>query len=95
MISSVWSAYSIELLYLTDGAKSGFLLDELDAAAADPALGDAGALAAEEDDRRVLHERTLIAPAMLAMPGPSVPMHRPGLPVMRDAASAMNPALSS
>lgn len=36
-----------------------------------------------------------MAPAMLAMPGPSVPMHRPGLPVIRDAASAMNPALSS
>lgn len=36
-----------------------------------------------------------IAPAMLAMPGPSVPMHSPGLPVIRDAASAMKPALNS
>ena len=35
----------------------------------------------------------IMAPAMLAMPGPSVPMHRPGLPVMRDTASAMKPAL--
>ena len=51
MISSVWSAYSIELLYFTDAREKGFLLDELDAAASDPALGDAGALAAEEDHR--------------------------------------------
>ena len=36
-----------------------------------------------------------IAPAMLAMPGPSVPMHSPGLPVIREAASAMKPALNS
>ncbi len=36
-----------------------------------------------------------MAPAMLATPGPSVPMHRAGLPVIRDAASAMKPALSS
>ena len=54
-ISSVWSAYSIDALYFTDGAKSGFLADELDAAAANPSLGDPGALAAEEDHRRVLH----------------------------------------
>ena len=33
-----------------------FLLDELDAAAAHPPLGDARPLAAEEDHRRVLHE---------------------------------------
>ena len=56
MISSVWSAYSMELLYLTEGAKKAFLLDELDPAAAHPALGNAGALAAEEDHRRVLHQ---------------------------------------
>jgi hypothetical protein len=31
----------------------------LDASAPDPALGDAGALAAEEDHRRVLHEGAL------------------------------------
>ena len=37
----------------------------------------------------------IIAPAMLATPGPSVPMHSPGLPVIREAASAMKPALSS
>jgi hypothetical protein len=37
----------------------------------------------------------IIAPAMLATPGPSVPMHNPGLPVMRETASAMKPALSS
>src|SRR3546814_2159204 len=34
-----------------------FLLDELDAAATDALLGDAGALAAEVDDRRVLDQR--------------------------------------
>ncbi len=59
MISSVWSAYSIELLYFTDGVEKRFLLDELDAAAAHPPLGDAGPLAAEEDDRRVLHQGAL------------------------------------
>ena len=37
----------------------------------------------------------IIAPAILATPGPSVPMHRPGLPVIRETASAMKPALSS
>jgi hypothetical protein len=37
----------------------------------------------------------MIAPARLAMPGPSVPMQRPAFPVMRDAASAMKPAHSS
>ncbi len=46
----------MELLYLTDGVKRPLLLDELDAAAAHPALGDAGPLAAEEDHRRVLDE---------------------------------------
>jgi hypothetical protein len=35
------------------------LLDELDAPAPDPPLGDAGTLAAEEDDRRVLYECAL------------------------------------
>ena len=37
----------------------------------------------------------IMAPAMLATPGPRVPMHSPGLPVIRDAASAMKPADSS
>ena len=31
----------------------------------------------------------------IATPGPSVPMHKPGLPVILETASAMNPALSS
>ncbi len=36
-----------------------------------------------------------IAGIMLASPGPSVPKHKAGLPVMREAASAMNPAAAS
>ena len=37
----------------------------------------------------------MMAPARLASPGPSVPIARPGLPVIRDTASAMKPADSS
>ena len=37
--------------------EKAFLLDELDAAAPHPPLGDAGPLTAEEDHRRVLHQR--------------------------------------
>ena len=39
-----------------------FLTDELDAPAPDPALGDAGPLAAHENHRRVLHLRALNRP---------------------------------
>ena len=74
----------MDALYFTDGSMSACLLDELDATATHALFGDARALAAEEDDRRILdlraHHR---AGACWRCPGPSVPMQRPGLPVIR------------
>ena len=94
-ISSVWSAYSIELLYFTDGAKRPSCWTNW----MRPRRTRRSVMRARWPPRKITGEFStsahIIAPAMLATPGPRVPMHRPGLPVIRDAASAMNPALSS
>ena len=94
-ISSVWSAYSIDALYFTDGAKSGSWRTNW----MRPRRTRRSVILARWPPRKITGEFStlahMIAPAMLAIPGPRVPMHRPGPPVIRETASAMNPALNS
>ena len=94
-ISSVWSAYSMELLYFTDGVKRPSCWTNW----MRPRRTRRSVMRARCPPRKITGEFStnahIMAPAMLATPGPRVPMHRPGLPVIREAASAMKPALSS
>ncbi len=95
MISSVWSAYSMELLYFTDGVKRPSCWTNW----MRPRRTRRSVMRARWPPRKITGEFStsahIMAPAILATPGPSVPMHSPGLPVIREAASAMKPALSS
>ncbi len=85
----------MELLYFTDGVKRPSCWTNW----MRPRRTRRSVMRARWPPRKITGEFStnahIMAPAMLATPGPSVPMHRPGLPVIRDAASAMNPALNS
>ena len=84
-----------ELLYLTEGVKRPSCRTNW----IRPRRTRRSVIRARWPPRKITGEFStsahIIAPEILATPGPSVPMHKPGLPVIRDAASAMNPALNS
>ena len=95
MISSVWSAYSIELENLTESSIIGSCRTNW----MRPRRMRRSVTRARWPPMKITGSfSTLahwIAGIMLAMPGPSVPMQTAGLPVMRAAAAAMWPAEAS
>ena len=95
MISSVCSAYSMLAQYLTEGSSRRACWTNW----MRPRRTRCSVIRARWPPRKMTGEFStlahIMAPARLARPGPSVPMHTAACPVIRDTASAMKPAASS